>query len=230
MGERIKAMNSYYGKTVTPDLIYVLYFSNDTERETAQYRADMNSITTQLRTQYPNAAIVLLSGKMDNKRCNIYGDIAHQQEMEQALVEIAAQTENCIALPAFSQWISITGAKDVEDYLSNNINHANDWWATMTAQMLVAAMQRPEDRYVPGDVNSDDSVNLKDVVQLVQHTLGGSNTINSRAADCNGDGTVDLKDAAYLAQHLAGYQNRPLPGTPAAEPVREVEIDVGEVD
>lgn len=230
LGERIKAMNSYYGKTVTPDLIYVLYFSNDTQRETAQYRADMNSITTQLRTQYPNAAIVLLSGKMDNKRCNIYGDIAHQQEMEQALVEIAAQTENCITLPAFSQWISITGAKDVEDYLSNNINHANDWWATMTAQMLVAAMQRPEDRYVPGDVNSDGSVNLKDVVQLVQHTLGGSNTINSRAADCNGDGTIDLKDAAYLAQHLAGYQNRPLPGTPAAEPVREVEIDVGEVD
>ena len=230
LGERIKAMNSYYGKTVTPDLIYVLYFSNDTQRETAQYRADMNSITTQLRTQYPNAAIVLLSGKMDNKRCNIYGDIAHQQEMEQALVEIAAQTENCIALPAFSQWISITGAKDVEDYLSNNINHANDWWATMTAQMLVAAMQRPEDRYVPGDLNSDGSVNLKDVVQLVQHTLGGSSTINSRVADCNGDGTVDLKDAAYLAQHLAGYQNRPLPGTPAAEPVREVEIDVGEVD
>ena len=230
LGERIKAMNSYYGKTVTPDLIYVLYFSNDTQRETAQYRADMNSITTQLRTQYPNAAIVLLSGKMDNKRCNIYGDIAHQQEMEQALVEIAAQTENCITLPAFSQWISITGAKDVEDYLSNNINHANDWWATMTAQMLVAAMQRPEDRYVPGDLNSDGSVNLKDVVQLVQHTLGGSSTINSRVADCNGDGTVDLKDAAYLAQHLAGYQNRPLPGTPAAEPVREVEIDVGEVD
>ena len=230
LGERVKAMNSYYGKTVTPDVIYVLYFSNDTMRETAQYRADMNSITAQLRTQYPNAAIVLLSGKMDNKRCNIYGDIAHQQEMEQALVEIAAQTENCIALPAFSQWISITGAKDVEDYLSNNINHANDWWATMTAQMLVAAMQRPEDRYVPGDVNSDGSVNLKDVVQLVQHTLGGSNTINSRAADCNGDGTVDPKDAAYLAQHLAGYQNRPLPGTPAAEPVRDVEIDVGEVD
>ena len=230
LDERIKAMNSYYGKTVTPDLIYVLYFSNDTQRETTQYRADMNSITTQLRTQYPNAAIVLLSGKMDNKRCNIYGDIAHQQEMEQALIEIAAQTENCIALPAFSQWISITGAKDVEDYLSNNINHANDWWATMTAQMLVAAMQRPEDRYLPGDVNNDGSVNLKDVVQLVQHTLGGSGTINSRAADCNGDGTVDLKDAAYLAQHLAGYQNHPLPGTPAAEPVCEVEIDVGEAD
>lgn len=231
LSERIAAMNAYYEKTVSPDLIYVLYFSNDTMGKTEQYKANMSSITAQLRQQYPNAAIVLLSGKMDNARCNIYGDIAHQQQMEQALIEIADENENCIALPAFSQWISITAAKNVEDYLSNNINHANDWWATLTGQMLVAAMQRPEDRYLPGDVNSDGRVDLKDVVQLVRHTLDESAAVHARAADCNGDGAVDLKDAAYLAQHLAGHQNRPLPGTPAQSPEgREVELNVAELD
>lgn len=143
--KRVAHMNEFYGKKVVPDIIYLLFFSNDTLQPTEEYRASMAKITEQLRSYYPQAAIVLLSGKMDNKRCNVYGDIAHQLEMQQALCNIAEGQENCIAVPAFSHWMNIIKSKDIEDYLSNNINHANDWWTTATAQMLAASLQRGEE-------------------------------------------------------------------------------------
>lgn len=143
--KRVARMNEFYGKKVEPDIIYVLFFSNDTLEPTEKYRTSMAEITKQLRAFYPQTAIVLLSGKMDNKRCTVYGDIQHQLEMEQALCCIAEQHENCIAVPAFSHWINIVKSKEIEDYLSNNINHANDWWTTVTAQMLAASLQRREE-------------------------------------------------------------------------------------
>lgn len=58
----------------------------------------------------------------------------------------------------------------------------------------------------PGDINDDDSVNLKDLVVLAQVQAGWEN-VNHRAeaVDTNGDGYFTLADVTHFAQYLAGW-------------------------
>ena len=64
---------------------------------------------------------------------------------------------------------------------------------------------------LPGDINSDGSVNLKDVVLLARYVAGWENlTVNEAAIDINGDGLVDLKDVNHLARYLAGWKDSQL--------------------
>ena len=208
--ERVEAMNAYYGKTVAPDIIYLQFYGNDTGTGLATYRSAMDSIVSQFEELYPNADIVMFSGKVNNAKCIIYDDFDRQLAMEAVLVEVANAHEHCICVEEFTAWMNIVKSKDYEDYLSNNINHANDWWAMITAQVAVATMQRAEDALMYGDANDDGWRNLKDVVLITRHTLGYEVNANLRAMDTDRNGTVDLKDAAYLAQYIAGYENRPL--------------------
>lgn len=61
---------------------------------------------------------------------------------------------------------------------------------------------------VPGDLNGDGEVNLKDVVLLRRYIAGGWNTeLNEASADLNGDGSVNLKDAVLLRRFIAGGWN-----------------------
>lgn len=75
---------------------------------------------------------------------------------------------------------------------------------------------------VLGDVNSDGSIDLKDVVLLVGGLLNAAPDLDPRTCDCNLDGTVNLKDAAILARKIAGWQS--------AEDGNEVEINVSELN
>ena len=64
---------------------------------------------------------------------------------------------------------------------------------------------------LPGDINSDGSVNLKDVVLLARYVAGWENlTVNEAAIDINGDGLVDLNDVNHLARYLAGWKDSQL--------------------
>ena len=235
--KRVETMNTYYGTTVTPDIIYVLFFANDVRQPVADYSANMGSIVEQFRELYPNASIVLLSDKVNNAKSVIYNDFAHQLELENALVELADAHDNCIAVKEFSAWLNITKSKDYEDYLSNNINHANDWWAMVTAQVAAATMARnAEIDVLLGDVDGDGERTLKDVLLLTKHTLGTVVDGDLKAMDVNQNGTVDLKDAAYLAQHIAGWENRELNSIEKPEPpddpgsAKDVEMDVSVLD
>lgn len=209
---RVDLMNAYYGKTVVPDVIYVKYTANDegagTNEETlAAYKANMSGIVSQFKKLYPNAAIVLVSGKVNNKKSAVYSNLEYLLQMENALVEIAAENADCIVARGSSQFVQLVKSKDVEDYLSNNINHANDFWAKTMGQVIAASMSKTVQ---PGDVNGDDAADLKDVLLLTRYALGSEVELNARMADVNSDGSIDLKDAVYLAQHLAGWKDRPL--------------------
>ena len=59
--------------------------------------------------------------------------------------------------------------------------------------------------HIPGDVNSDGSVNNKDAVLLLRYVAGYSVTVNEDAIDTNGDGSVNNKDAVLLLRYVAGY-------------------------
>ena len=59
--------------------------------------------------------------------------------------------------------------------------------------------------YIPGDVNGNGTVNLKDVALLQQYLSGWDVVIVEAASDPNGDGKINLKDVALLQQYLSGW-------------------------
>ncbi len=60
--------------------------------------------------------------------------------------------------------------------------------------------------YIPGDVNGDNIINLKDVALLQQYLSGWEVSIVEVSADTNGDGSINLKDVALLQQYLSGWE------------------------
>ena len=63
----------------------------------------------------------------------------------------------------------------------------------------------PVPEYIVGDVNGDDSINMKDIVYLQQYMNGWGNTINEKTADVNNDGKVNMKDIVLLQQYMNGW-------------------------
>lgn len=59
--------------------------------------------------------------------------------------------------------------------------------------------------YLPGDVNGDNNVNMKDYSLFRQYLSGWEVKIESAVADVNGDNTINLKDLALLRQWLNGW-------------------------
>ena len=60
----------------------------------------------------------------------------------------------------------------------------------------------PAVRY--GDVNGDNSIDLKDVMTMRRVLAGWDIALDAAAADVNKDGSFDLKDVVRLRQYLAG--------------------------
>ena len=58
---------------------------------------------------------------------------------------------------------------------------------------------------LPGDVNNDGAVDIKDVTILKQYLAKWNVTINKSNADVTGDGDVTVKDLTLLKQHLAKW-------------------------
>lgn len=56
-----------------------------------------------------------------------------------------------------------------------------------------------------GDVNGDESIDLKDVTLMRRALAGWDITIDESKADVNGDGSFDLKDVTVLRRYLAGW-------------------------
>ena len=59
---------------------------------------------------------------------------------------------------------------------------------------------------VPGDVNGDDRVNMKDYSLLRQYLSGWDIDIGLAAANVNGDAIVNMKDLSLLRQWLNGWE------------------------
>ena len=60
--------------------------------------------------------------------------------------------------------------------------------------------------YMPGDVNRDGKVNLKDYALLKQYINGWEVDIELSVADVTGDGKINLKDYALLKQYINGWE------------------------
>ena len=59
--------------------------------------------------------------------------------------------------------------------------------------------------YLPGDVNSDQLINSKDIVLIRRHIVGGyEQKINTRAANANGDQKINSADVIYWRRYITG--------------------------
>lgn len=69
--------------------------------------------------------------------------------------------------------------------------------------------------YIPGDINSDGTIDLKDVTLVRRLVTGYSVTANKLAADVNGDGEITMKDVVLIRRYVVdaeGYGVTLVPG------------------
>ena len=57
---------------------------------------------------------------------------------------------------------------------------------------------------LPGDVNADGSVDMKDVILLRRYLAGWDVTVNLSNADVDEESDVDVRDVVYITRYLAG--------------------------
>jgi len=58
---------------------------------------------------------------------------------------------------------------------------------------------------LPGDLNNDGKINIRDLGLLQQHLNGWNVTFEESAADLNGDGKLNIRDLGLLQQYLNGW-------------------------
>lgn len=69
--------------------------------------------------------------------------------------------------------------------------------------------------YIPGDINGDGTIDLKDVTLVRRLVTGYSVTANKFAADVNGDGEITMKDVVLIRRYVVdaeGYGVTLVPG------------------
>lgn len=139
--QRVDFMNKYYGKTVNPNIIYIKFMANDVRTPVDSYKASMENIVQTFRKLYKDALIVLVSGKINNEKCYIFRESRDNvDKLQNALCEIEKTYDNCITAKVTPVFKEIIKCKDYEDYLSNNINHGNDFWARVVAQCIAESV------------------------------------------------------------------------------------------
>ncbi len=144
LGDRIDFMKKYYsGEDVTPDVVYIKFMANEVNSSPDRYYNNIKGITEIIRANFPDASIVFVTGKINNISCLTYkNNVKNCLDMEAALEKLAGETENSVIAKNTSMFFDIVKVKQVEDYLTNNINHAHDYWSMVTGQVIAASMAK----------------------------------------------------------------------------------------
>lgn len=207
----------------TPDLMFLSFACNDLTggMSSATFKSNMQGIIDVLRDPStvngnPNAEVLFWSQNFPNLKC-INWTAEKFLDYEAQLEDIANSNKGVALTKNTSAYAEIIKSKEAVDYLNTNVNHGNDFTARMYAQAVMAALtpRNPEeDDFLPGDIDNDGKVDLKDVVTLAQAKAGWDIQYIEAALDTNGDGKFELSDVAYLAQHVARWDNRELSDIP----------------
>ena len=157
-------------------------------------------MVTTFKTLYPNADIILPSEKMNNNACYMYSE-ERALAMQEKLQEVADENSNVICAPVTDVFASIIDSKVPVDYLSNNINHGNDFYARVFAQVIFNAAEC----HIQGDANNDKAVDIRDLVRVKKYLSNTADAaFNYKAANINLDNKVDARDLAALRKILLG--------------------------
>ncbi|SEK27685.1 dockerin type I repeat-containing protein [Ruminococcus albus] len=83
-------------------------------------------------------------------------------------------------------------------------NYSFRAYCDMTYYLVKDNTVKTTHNYLKGDINSDGTVDIMDVVLLRQYLAGKAVTVNKAVCDVNGDGSVNTNDAATLTQYITG--------------------------
>ncbi len=143
--DRIDFLNSYYGKKIIPDIVYIKFMANEVRLAPERYAENMRNIVNILRKNYGNVSVVFVTGKINNTDCITFKDNVDNCLMQEAaLVDLAEELGNCVVSRNTTMFYEIVKSKKPVDYLTNNINHAHDYWAMVSAQVIIETMKKPE--------------------------------------------------------------------------------------
>lgn len=90
----------------------------------------------------------------------------------------------------------ITVSYDKEEIFDENFKNVE--FTTVNGSVTVSSA-------IPGDINGDGKVNMKDYAQLQRYLNNWDVSIEESAADVNKDGKINMKDYALLQQYLNGW-------------------------
>ena len=90
----------------------------------------------------------------------------------------------------------ITVSYDKEEIFDENFKNVE--FSTVNGSVTVSSA-------IPGDINGDGKVNMKDYAQLQRYLNNWDVAIEESAADVNKDGKINMKDYALLQQYLNGW-------------------------
>ncbi len=74
------------------------------------------------------------------------------------------------------------------------------------AYMWVEGEAEPEIQILHGDVNSNGSIEIADVTDLIDYILNGNDAINLANADCDQNGQVNISDVTALSDYILNGQ------------------------
>ena len=167
--------------------------------------------------------------KVLHKHKIAHGDLQHGNILVDAIGQIYLIDYDSVYLPAlYGVNDIITGLPDYQHPLRKDNKVASeklDYFSELVIYLSIRAIaDNPSliDKYqvkdvteiylpyldvqsIPGDVNSDGSVNISDVTALIDYLLSGElETFDAVAADVNGDGSINISDVTALIDMLLG--------------------------
>ena len=221
----------YLGEDWETDLMILGYAPNDL---TAGYTSDvyktyMQNIITNLRNVTPEAEVLLWSHYIPNTDVKQW-QLEDLRTYRDKLVEIADANEGVALADTFAVFEEILETKKIADIFNDGVVHGNDFLVRVIAQSLVASLSIPE--FKPGDIDGDETTNLKDLVTIAQYVAEWEVNLNKYATDVNGDGVTDLNDVNELARYIAGWSDAFIKNgvlneyLPASNTLKEVESNL----
>lgn len=77
---------------------------------------------------------------------------------------------------------------------------------TLLRHYKLTVLERDGSQLLPGDINGDGEIDVRDVTLLIRYTLGleSFDEEQKKRADVNGDGEINVQDAALLMQYVLG--------------------------
>ena len=189
-----------------PDVVVIALGTNDMSKYASEgktlddVKTGFADLLTLVRQKNPNAKIVWAYGMMTNSANTLIDEVitaAGGASEGYYSVKLTTNTAGGNEHPYYTA--HETMAQELSDFISKTV---------------LAPLS-----FLPGDIDNDEIVGLKDVVALAQVKAGWDIEYVEAALDPNGDGEFDLDDVVYLAQHVAEWENRELstvPYVPAA--------------
>ena len=90
-------------------------------------------------------------------------------------------------------------AADPTDYAVQSVQAVS--WIQQRANYLLNKLK--QEVRIPGDVDGDGGITVKDVTSLIDYLLGGTPELyNDLNADINNDGIIDIRDTSALIDIL----------------------------